>query len=1480
MQTPAKTLAILSVAAVLLSPDPSRNAAAAEVYPNTDRSLDRAMTRAAERLEAGTYQEALLYLDQVLARDEDVFLRSSSSEMVGAKNRASQLLDDLSPEGLEAYRARFSAEAGRLVKAAIEKGDYDELAGLVLRFAQTDAGRDGALVLARHYADQGEHGRAARLYQQLASSRHSRPEYSVLAAASFAAQGDAESAERVLQPRPVASARIESGGHSRPVQGVLDDWAASLAGVKPTLTFSELHNWLTEGGGPQRLSIADGGLPHSRIAWGVELLSPSLQSLHDTLLRAALTRRRYAVPAASPIAAGRYVVSRTATGLLTVDFQTGKRLWKVDYPEPVVQLLLQQALRKNSAPPEQSSVEAFSRRVWLDKLYSSISSDGQHVFALTPDSKQPTQVWNARPRLGRGIITVLPSNTLNAYWLDRGGEPVWSVSELSDGDKQQPVFFLGTPLAVEGILYCLAELAGGALHLVALDAGSGEELWRQHLASLENSVQLNPQRGLIGATPSYHSGILVCPTGVGFVVGYDLAKQTLAWAYRYDSDDDKPAMTRAQRLRLAAGENPAWAQNGTQIANGRVWLTPPDSNNLHCLDLTTGKVLWKRPRGPDFLSVAGLGESAMLVGAKGIRFINPQTGEPLGAETLGLPAGYMPTGQGFVSGGEYFLPVYSTEETSAAVVAIDPVARTLKISNPTQDAQPMGNLICHDGAILSQDGVRLKRFDQVELLRLRALAALDQNPQDSDSLRVLGEIAYGRGDNQEALRYLVEAWEQSPGSTLVQSVLAECLVSALDSDFATHRARLPILRRLAASRTDDRLALLRIECEGALATGDPLGAFDACLKLYASDAFDEAGLDIRGRRKVRIERWLRAQSRAIWEEASPTQRRQIEEKLAAVLDNTNDDRPSGVSGVPRPLAAFGDLPVMQPRWLANAARLVADGDTARGAQFLLAHARYDSDPEEALPLLSAALRRADRPAAADYYSRMLSGADGPGPLPASDDALGWPLGSVTVSVNDHAVDRARVKAGMYQRLLLESGDPVVGSGPLLFSRNTSEIIGYDALGRRRFSAQLGSQVRTPRIYGRSHGGLLVVSVGTEVIAFDTLAEGVPVLWRVGISGSLGSVGASNARLRESPIRRPGSSRPPRLEFGGAWIGVLGPLNEAGCVLQSGRTLFCLDPMTGEQLWSRDDAPAGCDLVGDHEVVVCTPRGKTEALVYSMVDGRSLGSCTTPEYKSQLATRGRSVITWRLSGNRRLLAAVDAVSGETRWEQKFEGRSVVDIAENRYVAVAEPSGALCVIDAEDGSRIVERQDRFESNLKSIHLVASPRSFLLAADLDTPGKKPVTRRPALDRNDFPNISGKVFLFDRYDGSMRWRHAAQVYEQRLMLAQPQELPIIVFVGASPGTPTTRNRSSINILVLERATGRLITQQERLENSHIVEVSISNAEEREISIDMAKKSVQLRFADGRRPPEPPFMDDGFRGPASGGLFRVFRNAINSTAP
>ena len=40
-----------------------------------------------------------------------------------------------------------------------------------------------------------------------------------------------------------------------------------------------------------------------------------------------------------------------------------------------------------------------------------------------------------------------------------------------------------------------------------------------------------------------------------------------------------------------------WIDSSVILTEGRVLVTPVESGFLHCLDLTTGELLWREPRG-------------------------------------------------------------------------------------------------------------------------------------------------------------------------------------------------------------------------------------------------------------------------------------------------------------------------------------------------------------------------------------------------------------------------------------------------------------------------------------------------------------------------------------------------------------------------------------------------------------------------------------------------------------------------------------------------------------------------------------------------------------------------------------------------------------------------------------------------------------------------------------------------------------------
>ena len=167
-----------------------------------------------------------------------------------------------------------------------------------------------------------------------------------------------------------------------------------------------------------------------------------------------------------------------------------------------------------------------------------------------------------------------------------------------------------------------------ALYLLALDPANGQVEWQQQLVGLEQGIALDPARRRVGATPSYAGGILVCPTRRSAAIAIDVVKREFAWVYRYPREAPSTAETR-QLLAAAAianqlvRANDQWLDNSAVIADGRVLLTPPESAEIHCLDLHTGKLLWKRRQG-DALFIGGVDHgNVLLVGSQAVQALAP-----------------------------------------------------------------------------------------------------------------------------------------------------------------------------------------------------------------------------------------------------------------------------------------------------------------------------------------------------------------------------------------------------------------------------------------------------------------------------------------------------------------------------------------------------------------------------------------------------------------------------------------------------------------------------------------------------------------------------------------------------------------------------------------------------------------------------------------------------------------------------------------
>lgn len=1464
-----------------------------------DRTKARGIERAKDRIAEGEYSQALRFLDQVLAGAQDSFIPvGETGEYVGLKETAGAMIRDLPPEGRQFYEATFGPAARRKLDDALAAGDVAALRQVVRQYFNTPAGYEAAFLVAQLEADAGRHMSARILYDELLdtpeAARRFNPQLTILAARSRLALDESDQARELLSSLDeVRESAVQIAGREEMLSSISQnplEWFKRTVGQPVATARASLDEWLTSRGNAARNGHAEGGLPHVRVRWEARLLShPQFETIYDEFW-AALQQRDQPLPTAgTPLAIGDTIISTTLQNVIAVDFRTGKRIWQTQ-PQRISEF--EQLLNVSGDPAQFDTsiipAQSFKRRIWDDYLYNSVSSDGERVFVIRdlrlPDFDQP-DAW-AMPF---GLVTGdNPSavNRLCAYDLATQGKLVWELDGAVADYALSGAYFLGAPVVVEEKLYCLAEIKS-AIHLVTIDRRSGELVGLQQLAGLQNGINLDPQRRMQAVVPSYDSGMLVCPTGAGVVIGINLEKNALAWAYQYESNRTPTAFLRRGGGRLVdqAGQ---WIDGSAILAEGCAILAPPESDALHCLDLVTGKVRWTRDRG-DGVYVAGVYQGRVLVvGLGGLTSLSLADGKPTWRpEKAALPDESLPSGRGFFSSGKYFLPV-----SNAEIVAIDLADGKIAERTRSRAGTVLGNLIAHQGAILSQNGKFLDCFDQIDVLREFTESRLAENPDDVQALRTLGELVYTDGQLARAIELLERAYALSDADPRTREVLGECLLVALEQDFASYRDRLPKLREIMDGSTDRMLQLLRIEAQGLLEMDEVAAAFEACMQFYDMAADKQSLVPFGNNHQASGGSWLRVQMADIWRQASADDRAAIVDRLTTTMARLNSDSAEFATF----LSCFGNVGNFATaarmrqaeRWAATNRPLAAqltylnyvDSESGKRAEAVAASAELLH--KRGYERLAAAFDAELAGPLADV--ECLDGKTGRQWLEqwhttAPQGALDWPYGKVLI--DEPPAARPAIARRVQVPLMavrLEQSDEVLGRANVFFSSRIGELAVRDSYGREIFRQILDDEERqtfdASSIYGVSRGNLLIVSMGMQITAIDTLSSATgaeTVLWRKGTVRNSAIVRYPGQHQRVG-AERPGSYRPSRMNVEGRWLGVLGPLTSNNFVYQDQRGLSCVDPLTGQVRWTRTDTPNACQLLGDDNVVIAVEADSNKAHVYSTGDGRSLGQVDIPRWREQLASRGTEIIAWRnLPDGQFELFTQDAISGVREWQYVFARSAQVDVAMNRYVAVVEPGGRYVIIDAADGQIIVDHQSEPLAPVGRVQLFSGSDAFVVT--VQTTGTASIGRQH-FNPLDYVAFDGQVMAFDTQSGKALWPRPAEVRQQALMLTQPVDAPVITFVGSMRRTDTNVQAQSITMLLLEKSSGRVLYAEDKLPQSPNLFAVTANGESQEVMIEMVSRLIRLKFTDAPRPPEPPATHEALPAEKEGasGLFRIIQ--------
>ena len=337
-----------------------------------------------------------------------------------------------------------------------------------------------------------------------------------------------------------------------------------------------------------------------------------------------------------PLVVDDVVLMRDLHTLWAIDFRTGKRQWYVKADDPVETLNSNPNVRNGGDAGEAAwrqtlpaLVPMLAQRLWEDATYGTLSSDGRYVFsiedlALEADPNNGGMFiggpwgWRGRPAGNHG-----PCNRLSAIDIHKGSL-VWEIGGAAGKAhplRQAGSIFLGPPLPLRGQLYVLAEV-NDEIRLLALDGDTGDTLWSQQLAVVQHNFFPDSLRRTAGLSPSYADGILICPTGAGGVVAVDLATRSLRWGYRYGRERAGNSYSVQQQIMMMRFGNysagmplPRWLDGTATIVDGRVLVTPTESDALYVLDLIDGTQLWGPLPRQDSLYLACVhGGKIVLVG--------------------------------------------------------------------------------------------------------------------------------------------------------------------------------------------------------------------------------------------------------------------------------------------------------------------------------------------------------------------------------------------------------------------------------------------------------------------------------------------------------------------------------------------------------------------------------------------------------------------------------------------------------------------------------------------------------------------------------------------------------------------------------------------------------------------------------------------------------------------------------------------------
>ncbi|MEQ9411147.1 MAG: PQQ-binding-like beta-propeller repeat protein [Fuerstiella sp.] len=781
---------------------------------------------------------------ELAVRREDplIDLKTEASEMLspgrhrvdaGSRATLQKLFTSLPDRFRKAYQEHTAVTAETAVQQAVKSGDLNSLADVILRYQFTRSGQQALEGVIRLRLSRGEYLQAALQYGRLLNLSGDRsPDKQLQLAIYWWNAGLPEEAVDFLKTlvRTHAGRNLSFDGQTvqLPESGDdLDRWLEQLASRSRYIAGPDAsEEWTQPLGNYRRTRLQSTAPAALKMSWQASAFKCVLNEDLDELLQAAAERIRQQAdleldlnnaiaPAARPLVVGDLLIFRGVANIRAVNRHTGELVWESSFIDPQLKGAAEALYRdpedetSNMNAVQAMLTEALFHHLVRDNGSGQLTCSGNIVFAVEEATPETMRIdWDSQTPSARRAVNYLRAHDLESgQTLGYLGGTVGLSSSDAAPNPLKGFYVLGAPLVIGERIYLMAENDQGIfllqLQVTQLDQVtppfSLRPVTSQLLSVPRYSLRDHPVRMYSGVTPSYGQGLLICNTCDEKIIAVSAEDHSVRWVYRYPTSVALPELGSGNGIAFlgnASGPEVSsqidlasrWQDALPRIVDGRILVTPRDSDRLICLELQTGRQIWSRPRGRLRRIVFADSQRVVLTGTDSVECLTTDTGEALW-ETQ-LDSGHV-CGTAVSDGRALHVPV-----SVPAIVTIDLRTGRRLLSQPVSGGLP-GNLLSIDGRLYSQSLTEVSCFSTPD--------DTTPSPLNIASRQLL------QGEIDKATDGLQAILKDSAGSSdeirvRARRLLIETLLESLRMDFRGNADSVPTVQRLISEgtpRSDD-----------------------------------------------------------------------------------------------------------------------------------------------------------------------------------------------------------------------------------------------------------------------------------------------------------------------------------------------------------------------------------------------------------------------------------------------------------------------------------------------------------------------------------------------------------------------------------------------------------------------------------------------------------------------------------------------------